>query len=123
MRDVTGVRRRHFGAWWARLLAAGLAAAWFGDAFAAIAPWYPRDGEDTCRVVIGAAPTIETPPPPWYIAILRPPGWVGQDPRVYVVPPVLDCRAGGAHTHSNWLCKPTFVPWAKKSCAGLEIRQ
>ena len=112
---------------WHRLAAAGIAAAALvaaaGAAFAAVAPWYPRDGEDSCRVRTGAAPAVETPPPPWQVAITRPRGWVGQDPRVYTVPPVLECRGETAHRKTGWACAPTFIPWAKKNCAGLEIRE
>jgi len=103
------------------LIAAPLLAV--GAALAAIAPWYPREGEDSCKVRAGTAPSIETPPPPWQVAITRPRGWVGQDPRVYTVPAILDCRPGGEHRTSNWACAPTFLPWAKKNCAGLEVRE
>ena len=92
-------------------------------ALAAIAPWYPRDGDDSCKVLAGAEPRIDVPPPPWQVSILRPPGWVGQDPRVYTVPPVLDCRGESPHRKSGWACAPSFLPWAKRNCAGLEIRQ
>jgi hypothetical protein len=103
----------------ALLLLLGAASA----AAAAIAPWYPREGDDTCRVLTGAAPKVETPPPPWQVSILRPPGWVGQDPRVYIVPPVLDCRGESAHKQTGWACAPTFLPWAKKNCTGLQVRE
>ncbi len=106
----------------AALLAAALSAVAGAAALAAIAPWYPRDGEDTCKVLAGAEPKVETPPPPWQVGILRPPGWVGQDPRVYVLPPILDCRPGSAHARSGWACAPSFLPWAKRNCPGLEVR-
>lgn len=110
-----------------RAAAVSLLAAWImlesGAASAAIAPWYPRDVEDRCRVVAGAEPGIETVPPPWQVQVLRGHGWVGQDPRVYTVPPVLDCRGETAHRKSSWACAPTFLPWAKRNCRGLEIRE
>jgi hypothetical protein len=90
-------------------------------ALAAIAPWYPRDGDDTCKVVTGATPRVDTPPPPWQVSILRPRDWVGQDPRVYTVPPVLDCRPDSAQEKPGWACMPSFVPWAKKNCPGLKV--
>ena len=94
-----------------------------GTALAAIAPWYPREGDDTCKVLTNAEPKVETPPPPWQVAITRPRGWVGQDPRVYFVPPVLDCRGDTAHRKTGWACAPSFIPWAKRNCTGLEIRE
>jgi hypothetical protein len=102
--------------------AAALAAA-SGVAWAAIAPWYPRDGADTCKVKTGAEPAVETPPPPWQVAITRPRGWVGQDPRVYTVPPVLDCRGETPHRRTGWACEATFLPWARKNCSGLDVRE
>lgn len=89
---------------------------------AAIAPWYPRHGEDSCKVVAGAAPRIETVPPRWQEQILRDFGWVGQDARIYTVPSVLDCRTprpGG----DSWSCNLNFVAWAKRNCAGIEVRE
>jgi hypothetical protein len=103
--------------------AAALATAAAGAALAAIAPWHPREGEDTCKVLTNAEPKVETPPPPWQVAITRPRGWVGQDPRIYFVPPVLDCRGDTAHRKTLWACTPTFIPWAKRNCTGLEIRE
>jgi hypothetical protein len=103
--------------------AALLAACGAGAAAAAIAPWYPRDGEDSCKVRTGAAPNVETPPPPWQVAITRPRGWVGQDPRVYTVPSVLDCRGESAREKARWACMPSFLEWAKKNCTGLEVRE
>ena len=104
-------------------LGVGAIAAAAGAALAAIAPWYPRDGADTCKVKTGAAPAVETPPPPWQVAITRPPGWVGQDPRIYTVPPVLDCRGDTPHRRTGWACEATFLPWAKRSCGGLDVRE
>jgi hypothetical protein len=116
--------QRRAAAMLAMLIGAGtLAALAAADARAAIAPWYPRDDEDRCRVVSGAEPKVETLPPPWQVSILRPRGWVGQDPRVYIVPPVLECRGDSMHKKSGWACAPTFIPWAKRNCVGLEIRE
>jgi len=103
--------------------AAALAATAAGAALAAIAPWYPRDGADTCKVKTGAEPLVETPPPPWQVAITRPRGWVGQDPRVYTVPPLLDCRGDTPHRRTGWACEATFLPWARKTRSGLEVRE
>ena len=115
------VRRRQ------RILGLALAAAALGaaagGALAAIAPWYPRDGADACKVRTGAVPRVETPPPPWQVAITRPPGWVGQELRVYTVPPVLDCRGDTPHRRTGWACEASFLPWAKKNCSGLEVRE
>jgi len=105
------------------LVLAGLAwAAAVGSAHAAIAPWYPRDGEDSRKVVAVAAPRIETVPPRWQEQILRDFGWVGQDARIYTVPSVLDCRQprpGG----DSWFCDPNFIAWAKRNCGSVEIRE
>ena len=105
------------------LLAAALLAAASGVAVSAIAPWYPRDKADGCKVLAGAELHIDVVPPSWFERMIRGSGWVGQDPRVYTVPAVLDCRPEGAHRKSNWACAPTFLPWAKKNCAGLEVRE
>ena len=83
--------------------------------------WYPRDGQDTCKVVTNATPRVDTPPPPWQVSILRPFGLVGQDLRVYTLPPILDCRPGSEHGKSGFACAPTFLPWAKKNCSGLRV--
>lgn len=93
-----------------------------GPALAAIAPWYPRDGEDSCKVVAGAAPRVETAPPRWQEQVLRDSGWVGLEARVYTVPSVLDCRSprpGG----DSWSCQPNFIAWAKRNCRGIEVRE
>jgi len=105
------------------LLAAALLAAASGAAFSAIAPWYPRDDADSCKVVAGAELHIDVVPPSWFERMIRGSGWVGQDPRVYTVPPALYCGTHGVHRKSNWACAPTFLPWAKRNCAGLEIKQ
>ncbi len=116
------LRRRHSRTLGFVIGAAALAAA-SSIAVAAIAPWYPRDEADTCKVKTGAEPRVETPPPPWQVAITRPRGWVGQDPRVYTVPPVLDCRGDTPHRRTGWACEATFLPWAKKNCPGLDVRE
>ena len=114
-------RSRRSTIWWRLALFAAALGATTSAAFGAIAPWYPRDGEDTCKVVTNATPRVDTPPPPWQVGILRPPGWVGQDPRVYTVPPMLDCRSGSGQPTGGFACAPTFLPWAKKNCAGLKV--
>ena len=91
-------------------------------ALAAIASWYPRDREDSCKVVAGAAPRIDTVPPRWQEQILRDFGWVGQDARIYTVPSVLDCRAPRS-SGDSWFCDPNFIAWAKRNCGSVEIRE
>lgn len=93
------------------ILPLALAAA---TAEAAIAPHYPRDDVDRCEVVKNAVPEIRN------VGSL-PYGMVGQVPRIYVVPPIVDCRYERPR-QGYWMCEPTWQQWARRSCKGLEIK-
>ncbi len=97
--------------------AMALALASAGVAPAALPPQYPGGG-DECRVVAGAAPSIDYKAGPAGQAVAPGPG-AG---RIYTVPALLDCRGDTATARSH-ACDPAFLVWAKTACRGLDIRQ
>lgn len=93
------------------------------SAGAAIAPWFPREGVDDCRVVAGAppAPTLSQDPPSWFARNLTRPMAGPGGPRHYTVPPLLNCRGTRETRPGTWACEPSFVAWAKTNCKGMNV--
>lgn len=93
------------------------------SAGAAIAPGYPREGVDDCKVVAGAppAPTLTQDPPSWFARNFTRPMVGPGGPRHYTVPPQLDCRGTRETRPGRWACEPSFVAWAKTNCGGMNV--